>query len=86
MRKGATDGLLSNTAMLLAALYAWYRSRMDAPAQQPRNYDLTTYVPRQRMLDVDWSQTRHPYSGDFRFKGICKLCNLPEAHKIHQKK
>jgi hypothetical protein len=52
MRKGATDGLLSNTAMLLAALYAWYRSRMDAPAQQPRNYDLTTYVPRQRAFDA----------------------------------
>jgi hypothetical protein len=47
----ATDGLLSNTAMLLAALYAWYRSRMDAPALQPRNYDLTTYTPRQRLLD-----------------------------------
>ena len=47
----AKDGVLSNTAMLLAALYAWYRSRMDAPALQPRNYDLTTYVPRQRMLD-----------------------------------
>jgi hypothetical protein len=25
---------------------------MDAPAQQPRNYDLTTYVPRQRLLDA----------------------------------
>ena len=48
----AKDGLLSNTAILLAALYAWYRSRMDAPAQQPRNYDLTTYVPRQRLLDA----------------------------------
>jgi hypothetical protein len=47
----ATDGLFSNTAMLLAALYAWYRSRMDAPALQPRNYDLTTYTPRQRLLD-----------------------------------
>jgi hypothetical protein len=48
----ATDGLLSNTAMLLAALYAWYRSRMDEPAQQPRNWDLTTYVPRQRAFDA----------------------------------
>jgi hypothetical protein len=48
----AADGLLSNTAILLAALYAWYRSRMDAPAQQPRNYDLTTYVPRQRAFDA----------------------------------
>jgi hypothetical protein len=37
--------------MLLAALWAWYRSRMDEPAQQLRNYDLTTYTPRQRMLD-----------------------------------
>jgi hypothetical protein len=48
----AADGLLSNTAMLLAALYAWYRSRMDEPAQQPRNYDLTTYTPRQRAFDT----------------------------------
>jgi hypothetical protein len=52
MRKGAKDGALTTTAMLLAALYAWYRSRMDEPAQQPRNYDLTTYTPRQRAFDT----------------------------------
>jgi hypothetical protein len=58
----ATDGLLSNTAMLLAVLYAWYRSRMDEPAQQPRNWDLTTYVPRQRAFDgmLNWKGSPAP--------------------------
>jgi hypothetical protein len=47
----AKDGALSTAGLLLAALWAWYRSRMDEPAQQLRNWDLNTYTPRQRMLD-----------------------------------
>jgi hypothetical protein len=51
-KKKATDGALSNTALLLAALWAWYRQRMDEPAQQPRNWDLNSYVPRRRAFDA----------------------------------
>ena len=59
----AKDGALSNTALLLAALWAWYRSRMDAPALEPRNYDLNTYVPRQRAFDGSKFEWKCPKCG-----------------------
>jgi hypothetical protein len=36
-------------AMLLAAVYAWYKAHSEAA---PVNYDLTTYVPKKRSFDA----------------------------------
>jgi len=60
------DGVLSNTALLLAALWAWYRGRMDEPVS-PRNWDLNRYVPRQRAFDgiLKWLASEPP-SGRYR--------------------
>jgi hypothetical protein len=37
-------------AMLLAAMYAWYKAHSEAA---PVNYDLTTYVPKKRSFDKE---------------------------------
>jgi hypothetical protein len=62
-QRRAKDSVLSNTALLLAALWAWYRSRMDAPALEPRNWDLNNYVPRQRAFDGSKFEWKCPKCG-----------------------